>query len=116
MVEHSYTYPLAHIITAKYWHNVVENGLHHTAADTGWGKAVWGNLYGQWIAGTGVFIYDYERFNGLKLLNKIIENKVTTFCAPPTIYRFLIKGNVEEYDFSNLTYVTTAGEPLPRSF
>jgi hypothetical protein len=75
MVSHKHTYSLGHIPTAKYWHNVVEDGIHHTSADTGWGKAVWGNLYGQWIAGTGVFIYDYERFNGLKLLEKIIEYK-----------------------------------------
>lgn len=113
MVSHSHTYCLGHIPTAKYWHNVVEDGIHHTAADTGWGKAVWGNLYGQWIAGTAVFIYDYVRFDGIKLLEKVIENKVNTFCAPPTIYRFLIKENIEGYDFSNLTYVTTAGEPLP---
>lgn len=113
MVSHRHTYGLGHIPTAKYWQNVVEDGIHHTAADTGWGKAVWGNFYGQWIAGTALFIYDYERFDGIKLLEKIIENKVTTFCAPPTIYRFLIKGNIEGYDFSNLTHVTTAGEPLP---
>ena len=113
MVSHKHTYALAHIITAKYWQNVIENGIHHTAADTGWGKAVWGNLYGQWISGSGVFIYDYERFNGIKLLEKIIENKVNTFCAPPTIYRFLIKEKIEGYDFSNLKYVATAGEPLP---
>ncbi len=113
MVSHRHTYSLGHIPTAKYWHNVVEDGIHHTASDTGWGKAVWGNLYGQWIAGTSLFIYDYERFDGIKLLEKIIENKVTTFCAPPTIYRFLIKGDISGYDFSNLTYVTTAGEPLP---
>lgn len=113
MVAHKHTYSLGHIPTAKYWHNVQEDGIHHTSADTGWGKAVWGNLYGQWIAGTTVFIYDYERFNGIKLLEKIIEYKVNTFCAPPTIYRFLIKENIEGYDFSNLSYVTTAGEPLP---
>lgn len=113
MVSHRHTYGLGHIPSAKYWHNVVEDGIHHTAADTGWGKAVWGNLYGQWIAGTSLFIYDYDRFDGIKLLEKIIENKVTTFCAPPTIYRFLIKGDISGYDFSNLTYVTTAGEPLP---
>jgi len=111
MVAHKHTYSLGHIPTAKYWHNVKEDGIHHTSADTGWGKAVWGNLYGQWIAGTAVFIY--ERFNGIKLLEKIIEYKVNTFCAPPTIYRFLIKENIEGYDFSNLSYVTTAGEPLP---
>ena len=68
MVSHKHTYSLGHIPTAKYWHNVVEDGIHHTAADTGWGKAVWGKLYGQWISGTGIFIYDYERFNGIKLL------------------------------------------------
>ena len=113
MVAHSHTYALGHIPTAKYWHNVVEDGIHHTASDTGWGKAVWGNLYGQWIAGTGLFIYDYVRFNGIKLLEKVIENKVNTFCAPPTIYRFLIKENIQGYDFSNISYVTTAGEPLP---
>ncbi len=113
MVSHKHTYALGHIPTAKYWHNVVEDGIHHSAADTGWGKAVWGNIYGQWISGTGIFIYDYDRFNGIKLLEKIIENKVNTFCAPPTVYRFLIKENISGYDFSNLTYVTTAGEPLP---
>lgn len=113
MVAHKHTYPLGHIPTAKYWHNVVEDGVHHTSADTGWGKAVWGNLYGQWIAGTAIFIYDYDRFHGIDLLEKVIENKVNTFCAPPTIYRFLIKENISGYDFSNLKYVTTAGEPLP---
>lgn len=113
MVAHKHTYPLGHIPTAKYWHNVVEDGVHHTSADTGWGKAVWGNLYGQWIAGTAVFIYDYDRFHGIDLLEKVIENKVNTFCAPPTIYRFLIKENISGYDFSNIKYVTTAGEPLP---
>ena len=113
MVAHRHTYALGHIPTAKYWHNVEENGIHHTASDTGWGKSVWGNLYGQWIAGTSIFIYDYVRFNGIKLLEKVIENKVNTFCAPPTIYRFLIKENIKGYDFSNIHYVTTAGEPLP---
>ena len=99
MVSHKHTYSLGHIPTAKYWHNVVEDGIHHTSADTG--------------SGTSIFIYDYDRFNGLKLLDKIIENKVDTFCAPPTIYRFMIKENIEGYDLSNLKYVTTAGEPLP---
>ena len=113
MVSHRHTYALGHIPTAKYWQNVVEDGVHHTASDTGWGKAVWGNIYGQWISGTAIFIYDYVRFNGIKLLEKIIENKVDTFCAPPTVYRFLIKENIAGYDFSNLKYVATAGEPLP---
>ena len=113
MVAHRHTYALGHIPTAKYWQNVVEDGVHHTASDTGWGKAVWGNLYGQWISGTAIFIYDYVRFNGIRLLEKIIENKVDTFCAPPTVYRFLIKEKIDGYDFSNLKYVATAGEPLP---
>ena len=113
MVSHKHTYSLGHIPTAKYWQNVVEDGVHHSAADTGWGKAVWGNIYGQWIAGTSIFIYDYDRFNGIKLLEHVIENKVNTFCAPPTVYRFLIKEKISGYDFSNMTYVTTAGEPLP---
>jgi acetyl-CoA synthetase len=113
MVAHRHTYALGHIPTAKYWQNVVEDGVHHTASDTGWGKAVWGNIYGQWISGTAIFIYDYVRFNGIKLLERIIANKVDTFCAPPTVYRFLIKENIEGYDFSNLKYVATAGEPLP---
>lgn len=113
MVAHAHTYAIGHLITAKYWHNVVEDGVHHTSADTGWGKAVWGNYYGQWISGSAVFIYDYVRFNGLDLMEKIIENKVNTFCAPPTIYRFLIKEDLSQFDFSNIEYATTAGEPLP---
>lgn len=112
MVGHDFRYPLAHIITSKYWHNGIENGLHHTSADTGWMKAVWGGLYGQWIIGTAVFIYDYNRFNPLNLIEKIEKYQVNTFCAPPTIYRFLIKEDLSKYDFSNLSYVTTAGEPL----
>ena len=113
MVAHDHTYAIGHLITAKYWHNVVEDGVHHTSADTGWGKAVWGNYYGQWISGSAVFVYDYVRFNGLDLMEKIIENKVNTFCAPPTIYRFLIKEDLSQFDFSNIQYATTAGEPLP---
>ncbi|RBQ22468.1 Acetyl-coenzyme A synthetase [Candidatus Methanobinarius endosymbioticus] len=112
MVGHDFRYPLAHIITSKYWHNGMENGLHHTSADTGWMKAVWGGLYGQWIVGTGVFIYDYDRFNALNLIEKIEKYQINTFCAPPTIYRFLIKEDLSKYDFSSLFYCTTAGEPL----
>ncbi|RBQ22470.1 Acetyl-coenzyme A synthetase [Candidatus Methanobinarius endosymbioticus] len=112
MVLHDFTYPIGHIITAKYWHNVVEDGIHHTSADTGWAKTSWGSLYGQWIAGTGLFIYDYDRFDALNLLKKVKKYKVNTFCAPPTIYRFLIKEDLSGYDFSNWTYATTAGEPL----
>lgn len=113
MVRHDYHYVLGHIVTAKYWHEVVEEGLHHSSADTGWGKAVWGNLYGQWIAGSAVFIYDYVRFNGLELLKQITKHNVTTFCAPPTIYRFLIKEDLSNFDFSSIVNATTAGEPLP---
>jgi acetyl-CoA synthetase len=112
MVLHDFTYPLGHIITAKYWHNVVEDGLHHTSADTGWAKTSWGQLYGQWIAGTGLFIYDYDRFDALKLLEHVEKYKITTFCAPPTIYRFLIKEDLSHIDLSSITHATTAGEPL----
>jgi acetyl-CoA synthetase len=112
MVQHDCTYPLGHIITAKYWQNVIEDGLHYTVADTGWAKAMWGQIYGQWIAGSSVFIYDYERFDAARMLEKASKYGVTTFCAPPTIYRFLIKEDLSEYDFSTLKYAVTAGEPL----
>jgi acetyl-CoA synthetase len=82
MVKHDFTYPIAHIITSKYWHNAIEDGLHYTSADTGWMKAVWGGLYGQWIVGTGVFIYDYDRFDPINLIEKIEKYKINTFCAP----------------------------------
>ena len=113
MVEHAHDYALGHITTAKYWQNVVEDGIHHTASDTGWGKAVWGNLYGQWISGTTIFIYDYVRFNGLDLIQKLVDYKVNTFCAPPTILKFLIKEDLTQFDLSNIKYMTTAGETLP---
>jgi acetyl-CoA synthetase len=112
MVQHDNTYPLGHIITAKYWQNVMEDGLHYTVADTGWAKAMWGQIYGQWIAGSSVFVYDYERFDAARMLEKASKYGVTTFCAPPTIYRFLIKEDLSEYDFSTLKYAVTAGEPL----
>ena len=112
MIQHDYTYPLAHIITAKYWQNVVDDGLHYTVADTGWAKSVWGQIYGQWISGSAVFVYDYERFDAAKMLEKALKYGVTTYCAPPTIYRFLIKEDLSKYDFSTLEYAVTAGEPL----
>ncbi|MCC7557412.1 MAG: AMP-binding protein [Methanobacteriaceae archaeon] len=112
MVEHDYTYPLGHIITAKYWQNVIEDGLHYTVADTGWAKAMWGQIYGQWIAGSAVFVYDYDRFDAKNMLKKASKHGVTTFCAPPTIYRFLIKEDLSKYEFSTLKYAVTAGEPL----
>lgn len=112
MVLHDHTYAIAHIITARHWHNVVPDGLHLTVADTGWGKAVWGKLYGQWFCGAGVFVYDFDKFAPKDLLHKIEEYRITTFCAPPTIYRFFIKEGMEGYDLSSLRYATTAGEAL----
>lgn len=113
MVMHDYSYALAHIMTAKYWHNVHEGSLHLTVADTGWGKAVWGKFYGQMISGAVVFIYDFEgRFEPDKMLQTIQDFKVTSFCAPPTVYRFMIRENLSKYDLSHLEYCTTAGEAL----
>ena len=112
MVIHNHTYAIAHIITARHWHNVVPDGLHLTVADTGWGKAVWGKLYGQWLCGAGVFVYDFDKFTPRDLLHKIEQYRITTFCAPPTIYRFFIKEGMEGYDLSSLVYATTAGEAL----
>jgi acetyl-CoA synthetase len=112
MVIHNFAYPLGHILTAKYWQNVMDDGLHYTVADTGWAKAVWGKIYGQWIGGSAVFAYDYEVFNPLNLLKKTQDYKVTTFCAPPTIYRFLINEDLSKFDFSSMKYCVTAGEPL----
>jgi acetyl-CoA synthetase len=112
MVEHNFTYPLGHILTAKYWQNVEDNGLHYTVADSGWGKCVWGKIYGQWIAGCAVFVYDYDRFEAKNMLEKASKYGVTTFCAPPTIYRFLIKEDLTKYNFSTLKYAVVAGEPL----
>lgn len=112
MVAHNYLYPFGHIVTAKYWHNLTENSLHLTVADTGWGKAVWGKLYGQWIVGAAVFVYDHEKFIPANILAAMAQHKVTSFCAPPTIYRFLIREDLSQYDLSALEYCTTAGEPL----
>ena len=112
MVQHDFTYPLGHILTAKYWQNVQEDGLHLTVADTGWAKAVWGKIYGQWTAGSAVFVYDYDKFVPKELLEVIVKYGVTTFCAPPTIYRFFIKEDLTKYDFSKLKYCVVAGEPL----
>lgn len=112
MVVHNHTYPLAHLITAKYWQNVDPSGLHLTVADTGWGKAVWGKLYGQWLLGAGIMVYDYDRFVAEDLLNLIDKYKVTSFCAPPTIYRFFIKEGMGGHDLSSLKYATTAGEAI----
>lgn len=112
MVAHNFLYPLGHIVTARYWHNLHEGSLHLTVADTGWGKAVWGKLYGQWLVGATVFVYDHEKFNPADILTAMAKHKVTSFCAPPTIYRFLIREDLSQYDLSALEYCTTAGEPL----
>jgi acetyl-CoA synthetase len=112
MVTHDYTYPLGHIVTAKYWQNVVDDGLHFTVADTGWAKSAWGKLYGQWLSGSAVMTYDYDKFIPKDLLKVIEKYKVTTFCAPPTIYRFIIKEDLSKFNLSNLKYCVVAGEPL----
>lgn len=111
-VMHDHTYTLAHIITAKFWQNVKENGLHLTVAETGWGKASWGKIYGQWLCGCGVMVYDFDNFSPDKLLKVIEDFKVTSFCAPPTVYRYFIKKDMSKYDLSNLEHITTAGEAL----
>lgn len=111
-VEHNHTYTLGHIVTAKYWQCVKENGLHLTVAETGWGKASWGKIYGQWLCGCGVMVYDFDKFSPGKLLRIIERYKVTSFCAPPTVYRYFIKRGMDKYDLSALEHLTTAGEAL----
>jgi len=105
-------YPLAHIVTAKYWQNLHENSLHLTIADTGWLKAVWGKLYGQWLVGASVFVYDHEKFMPSSILEVLSKYKVTSLCAPPTIFRFLIREDLTQYDLSSLEWCTIAGEAL----
>lgn len=112
MVVLDQVYPLAHIITAKYWHNLNENSIHLTIADTGWLKAVWGKLYGQWLTGSTVFVYDHEKFTPADILQVISRYKVTSLCAPPTIFRFLIREDLAKYDLSSLEWCTIAGEAL----
>lgn len=112
MVWHDYTYPIAHIVTAKYWQNVVPDGLHLTLSDTGWMKAMWGKLYGQWFMEAGIFVCDFDKFTPSDLLPLFHKYQITTFCAPPTMYRFFIKEDLSKYDLSSLTHATIAGEPL----
>lgn len=112
MVAHDFTYPLGHIVTASYWHNLHKDSLHLTIADTGWGKTVWGKLYGQMIAGANIFVYDHEKFTPYEILKKIQDYHITSLCAPPTIYRFLIREDFSQFDLSSLEYCTTAGEAL----
>lgn len=109
---HSHKYALGHIITAKYWHNVDPDGIHFTISDTGWGKALWGKLYGQWLCRGAIFTYDFERFSAHDILPMFAKYNITTFCAPPTMYRFFIKEDLSKYDLSSIKYATVAGEAL----
>ena len=112
LVAHSHTYPLGHYITARYWHCVVPGKLHLTISDTGWGKALWGKLYGQWLCEAPVFVYDFDRFHAEDILPLFAQYHITTFCAPPTMYRMLIKEDISKYDLSSIVHATTAGEAL----
>lgn len=112
MVLHDSRYALAHLMTAKHWHNVRPDGLHFTIADTGWGKAVWGKYYGQWLMEAGVFTYDFDRFHASEILNLIAEYNITTLCCPPTMYRLMMQEDIDSFDLSSLEYSTTAGEAL----
>ena len=112
IAEHNYKYALGHYITACYWHNVNPDGIHFTISDTGWGKAVWGKYYGQWMNEAAIFTYDFDRFDAADLLTMFAKYNITTFCAPPTMYRFFIKEDLSVYDLSSLEYCTTAGEAL----
>lgn len=112
MTIHDFTYPLGHIVNAKYWQRVLDGGRHLTVADSGWAKFGWGKIFGQWICGVVMFLYDMERFDPCKLLEKIQRYRLQTFCAPPTIYRFLLQEDMDLYDLSSLVHCSTAGEPL----
>ena len=109
---HSHQYPLGHYITAKYWHGVCDDGLHFTISDTGWGKALWGKLYGQWLCEGAVFTYDFDRFDAADILPMFAKYQITTFCAPPTMLRMMIKQDLSQYDLSSIRHMTTAGEAL----
>ena len=113
MVAHDFTYPLGHIVTGKYWHNLHEGSLHLTIADTGVGQGRLGaKIYGQWLAGANMFVYDHEKFTPAEILHKIEQYRITSLCAPPTVYRFLIREDLSKFDLSSLEYCTTAGEAL----
>ncbi len=116
MVLHDYTYPFSHYTTGAHWHDLEDGDIHLTLSDTGWGKSVWGKFYGQWMAGAVVFVWDFRgKFEAAKLLQMMADNKLTTFCAPPTVYRFLIREDLSRYDLSALRHCTTAGELLNES-
>ena len=113
LVQHNFAYPLGHIVTAKYWQHVEENHLHMSVSDSGWAKFGWGKIYGQWVCGATIFCYDMVgRFNPKHLLSKVEKYKVTTFCAPPTMYRFMLQEDLSQFDLSALHHCATAGEPL----
>ena len=112
IAAHNYKYPLGHFITAKYWHQVNPNGLHFTISDTGWAKSMWGKLYGQWLCEAAIFVYDFDRFDSAKILPMFAKYRITTFCAPPTMYRMLIKQDISKYDLSSIEHASTAGEAL----
>ncbi|MBO5219051.1 MAG: AMP-binding protein [Clostridia bacterium] len=112
IATHSCKYALGHFITAKYWHNVDPDGIHFTISDTGWGKALWGKYYGQWLCEAAVFTYDFNKFDAADILPLFKQYNITTFCAPPTMYRFFIKEDLSKYDLSSLKYSNTAGEAL----
>ena len=112
MVAHDFLYALGHLVTGAFWHNLSEHSIHLTVADTGWGKAVWGKFYGQWFAGATVFVFDHDKFTADKILRKIEQYHITSFCAPPTVYRFMIREDFSKYDLSSLRYCCTAGEAL----
>ena len=109
---HNYKYALGHFHTARYWHNVDPDGLHFTISDTGWAKAMWGKLYGQWLCEAATFVYDFDRFDSSKILPMFAKYKITTFCAPPTMLRMMIKQDISQYDFSSVRHMSTAGEAL----
>ena len=112
MVRHNFAHPLGHIVTAKYWHRVQENKLHMSVSDSGWAKFGWGKIYGQWICGATIFCYDMDKFVPLNLLKKLEQYKVTTFCAPPTMFRFMLQEDVTKFDLSSIQHCCIAGEPL----
>lgn len=112
MVVHNHRYGLCHILTAAHWQNVDPDGIHLTISDTGWGKAAWGKIYGQMAVGSCVFVYDFDKFIPADMLRIMQDYKITTFCAPPTMYRFFIKEGIGNYDLSNLKYSCIAGEAL----
>ena len=112
IITHNFKYPLGHIMTGVFWHRVVDGGLHFTISDTGWLKSLWGKLYGQWLGESAVFVYDFEKFDGADILKKMEQYKVTTFCAPPTMYRMMLQNEVKDYDLSSLVHCCTAGEAL----